>query len=95
MLKFAWVNHLIILLKTLLEKEKMLVTSIFSLCPKCVLPSQGQFYFSDTAILSTAKAFNLGKSKAFVFGKIIIIIMMNLVINLILYVVLQDTCICI
>ena len=50
-------------LKTLLEKEKMLVTSIFSFSHNVFYHSPTKFQFSVTFNLSSANAFNLDKAK--------------------------------
>ena len=50
------------LLKTLWEKEKMLVTSV-------LYCSQNKFHFSVTFILLSANAFNLDQYKILSFGK--------------------------
>ena len=51
------------ILKTLREKEKMLVTSIFSFFPHNVFhPFQTNFNFSIAFILSSVNAFNLEQS---------------------------------
>ena len=47
------------LLKTLWEKEKMLVTSIFSFSHNVFYPSKTNFSFGVTFILSSANPFNL------------------------------------
>ena len=56
------------LLNTLWEKEKMLVTSIFSFSHNVFYPSKNkvQFNFSVTCILSSANAFNFGPVQRFV-----------------------------
>ena len=57
------------LLKTLWEKEKMLVTSIFSFSRNVFYPSQKEFLCLSHIYLSSAKASNLDKSKILLFGK--------------------------
>ena len=58
------------LLKTLWEKEEMLVTSIFFLFPTVfsTLPKTN-FYFLVTFTLSSVNAFNSNQSKILSFGK--------------------------
>ena len=64
--KWPWKRSL---LKTLWEKEKMLVTSI-SPFPKSFQPFQKQIsIFSVTSILPSAYAFNVDQSKILLFGK--------------------------
>ena len=58
-----------VFLKTLWEKEKMLVTSIFSFSHNVFYPSKTNFNFSATFNLSSANAFNLDQSKNLSFGK--------------------------
>ena len=56
--------------KTLWEKEKMLVTSIFSFSHNNFYPFQREFlYLSYIFNLSSASAFNLDQSKILSFGK--------------------------
>ena len=55
------------LMKTLWDKEKMLVTSIFSF-PHISYPSQNIFIFSVTFILLSANASNLDQSNILLFG---------------------------
>ena len=58
------------LLKTLWEKEKMLVSSIFSFSHNVFLAVQKEFLFlSYIYILSSANLFNLDKSKILSFGE--------------------------
>ena len=59
------------LLKTLLEKEKMLVSSIFSFFHNVFCPSRNTFwyFFFITFILLSTNAFNLDQSKILPFGK--------------------------
>ena len=78
-----------IFLKTLYEKEKMLVTSIspfpimFSTLPNT------NFIFSLTFILSSANAFNLDKSKNLRFGKEISSLITEQSVSLTLYLICQ------
>ena len=58
-----------ILLKTLWEQEKMLVTSIFSFSHNVSYPSQNKFQISAKFDLLSANASNLDQSKYFSFGK--------------------------
>ena len=51
------------------EKEKMLVTNIFSFSHNVFYISQANFSFCSTFILSSANAFNFGLSKILWFGK--------------------------
>ena len=51
------------LLKTLCEKEKMLVTSTFSFSRNVFYPSQMKFQFFGHIFLSSANALNLDQSK--------------------------------
>ena len=58
------------LLKTSLEKEKILVTSIFSFSHNVFCPSQTKFqFFSHIFFFSSAKPFNLDWPKILSFGK--------------------------
>ena len=57
------------MLKILLEKEKMLITSIFSFTRYVFYPSKNKFNFSVAFILSAENAFNLDQSKILSFGK--------------------------
>ena len=52
------------LLKTLWEKEKLLITSNFSFFPQCFLPILENFLpFSSNSKLASANSFSLGESK--------------------------------
>ena len=56
--------------KTLLEKEEMLVTNIFSFSPQCLLPIPKRIsVFNFHFFLSSANAFNLEKPENLSFGK--------------------------
>ena len=55
--------------KTLLEKEKMLVTSIFSFSQNVFYPSLNKFQFFHSHFFSSANAFNLDQFKVLSFGK--------------------------
>ena len=55
--------------KTLLEKKKMLVTSIFSFCHNVFYPSQSKFQFFSHIHLLSADALNSDQSKILLFGK--------------------------
>ena len=57
------------LLKTLWEKEKMLVTRIFSSSHSVSALHKVNFSFRVTFILSPANAINLDKAKILTFGK--------------------------
>ena len=61
------------LLKTLWEKEEMLVTSIFSFSHNVFYPSQNKFQFFSHIYLSSANAFSLNQSKILSFGKELIV----------------------
>ena len=56
-------------MKMLREKEKILVTRIFSFSHNVCYPSKKNFRFPVTFILSSANAFNLDLSKNLSFGK--------------------------
>ena len=55
--------------KKLWEKEKMLVTSIFSFSHNVFYPSQDKFQFLSLFFLSSANAFNLDLTKILSFRK--------------------------
>ena len=55
--------------KTLWEKDKMLVISVFSFSHNVFNPSKKEFLFSVTFILSSANDFNLDQSKNLSLGK--------------------------
>ena len=57
------------LLKTLQEKEKMLVTRIFSLSHNAFHPSQENFHFLGYIFLSSVNAFDSGHLKYIALGK--------------------------
>ena len=56
------------LLKTLLEKEKILVTSIFSFSHDDFNPIKDKFQVWESLNLSSVNAFNLDKSKNVLYG---------------------------
>ena len=60
--------HVRSLLKTLWEKEKMLVTSIFSFSHNVFYPSKKEFLFLTFNLLS-ANAFKLDQSQNLLLGK--------------------------
>ena len=58
------------LLKTLWEKEKLLVTSNFSFLPQCFLPFwRSHHHFHQIKKLSSANSFSLVESKNLSFGQ--------------------------
>ena len=58
----------------IVEKEKMLVTRIFSFSTSFSTLTNNTFSFSATMSLSSANAFNLDQSKILLFGKGLIIL---------------------